>query len=754
MGFFGVIAEGGTVKNLNVHINKIYTDYDLGSYIISGGGLAGILEENAVIDHCSVSGGNQVISVNAGSKAAIGGLVGQMESGSLVANSWTDVGLNYGTISMEKADIYMGGICGKQAANSLIANSASFGSVPGMLFDGTLYVGGLAGYTSGALYNCYTSSLTKAQKLSVAASEFATTAIGHLIGASETGSALYDCYYDKSADQFNNADLAADPDEGKTERRQATGWVDANVKTDERFIEAKTASELASDEFADELNSNRKNNVKKQADSYFAAHSLLDSQVADLEDVLDDGFRSWTLTDGRVLFGDEAVERVTVTDVELLEQQKVSLGTAQGALNLPETVEVTLSDHTKAQLGVTWKCSGYDGNTAGSYTFEGTLALTGGITNPKSLKAYVVVVVEDGGQPVTKYQVTVSGGSGSGTYTVGDIVTIKANTPASGYAFNGWTATGVTLADASASTTTFVMPGHDVGIAANWKSTGSSGGSTGGGGFLRRRLLFRRLHGVRCHVSHLPAGFHRKRHRDRLPRRRGQGQPGDHHRHPADGYVLDKLMVTDASGNLLGLTNQGGGKFTFTMPGSAVTVQAAFGKESGGVFTDVPNSAYYADAVKWAVAQGITNGKGSGLFGSNDACTRAQIVTFLWRAAGSPAPKMAFNPFSDVSPDAYYYQAVLWAVENGITGGMGNGRFSPDGTCTRGQSVTFLYRAAGAPAVSGSSFQDVPASAYCADAVAWAVKNGITQGTGAGAFSPNGGCTRAQIVTFLYRQYK
>ena len=754
VGFFGVIAEGGTVKNLNVHINKIYTDYDLGSYIISGGGLAGILEENAVIDHCSVSGGNQVISVNAGSKAAIGGLVGQMESGSLVANSWTDVGLNYGTISMEKADIYMGGICGKQAANSLIANSASFGSVPGMLFDGTLYVGGLAGYTSGALYNCYTSSLTKAQKLSVAASEFATTAIGHLIGASETGSALYDCYYDKSADQFNNADLAADPDEGKTERRQATGWVDANVKTDERFIEAKTASELASDEFADELNSNRKNNVKKQADSYFAAHSLLDSQVADLEDVLDDGFRSWTLTDGRVLFGDEAVERVTVTDVELLEQQKVSLGTAQGALNLPETVEVTLSDHTKAQLGVTWKCSGYDGNTAGSYTFEGTLALTGGITNPKSLKAYVVVVVEDGGQPVTKYQVTVSGGSGSGTYTVGDIVTIKANTPASGYAFNGWTATGVTLADASASTTTFVMPGHDVGIAANWKSTGSSGGSTGGGGSSGGGSSSggSTVSGATYPISQ--PGSTANGTVTVSPADAAKGSRVTITATPADGYVLDKLMVTDASGNLLGLTNQGGGKFTFTMPGSAVTVQAAFGKESGGVFTDVPNSAYYADAVKWAVAQGITNGKGSGLFGSNDACTRAQIVTFLWRAAGSPAPKMTFNPFSDVSPDAYYYQAVLWAVENGITGGMVNGRFSPEGTCTRGQSVTFLHRAAGAPAVSGSSFQDVPASSYCADAIAWAVKNGITQGIGAGAFSPNGGCTRAQIVTFLYRQYK
>lgn len=192
--------------------------------------------------------------------------------------------------------------------------------------------------------------------------------------------------------------------------------------------------------------------MKKATDAYFTANGLLNSQVADLEDALAEGFLGWTFTDGRVLFGDEAVERVTVTDVELLEQQKVSLGTAQTALNLPETVEVTLSDHTKAQLGVTWKCSSYDGDTAGSYTFEGTLILTNGITNPKSLKAYVVVV-ESGDQPAAKYKVTVSGGSGSGSYAVGEAVTIKANTPASGYAFNGWTASGVPLADASASTT-------------------------------------------------------------------------------------------------------------------------------------------------------------------------------------------------------------------------------------------------------------------------------------------------------------
>ena len=764
IGFFGVVDAGGMVQNLNIQISKFYNNCDTGSGTVAMGGLAGILGRNAVIDHCSVSGGSQVLSETSGPNAAVGGLVGEMESGSLVANSWTDVGLNYGSL-YDDADVSMGGICGKQGRNSLIANSASFGSVPGMIMNGQLRTGGLVGQTSGALYNCYTDSLTKANVMgsfdgtTIVAGE-ASTAVGFLVGSSTNDAALYQCYYDKSADQFSNSDLAADPEEGKTERRKATGWDNGSeTRIDESSLHGMSASQLTSDEFADELNSIQKNSVKKQADDYFAAHSLLDSQVADLEDVLEDGFRSWTLTDGRVLFGDETVERVTVTFVELLEQQTVPVGTAETALDLPETVEVTLSDRTKETLGVAWKCDSYNGNTPGSYTFEGTLALTGGITNPKSLKAYVVVVVEDGGQPVTKYQVTVSGGSGSGTYTVGTIVTIKANTPASGYAFNGWTASGVTLADASASTTTFVMPGHDVRIAANWKSTGSSGGSTGGGGSSGGSSSGGSSSGGGSAVSGTAYPIS-------LPGSTANGtvtvSPADAAKGsrvtitatPASGYVLDKLMVTDASGNLLGLTNQGSGKFTFTMPGSAVTVQAAFGKESGGVFADVLNSAYYADAVKWAVAQGITNGKGSGLFGSNDACTRAQIVTFLWRAAGSPAPKMTFNPFSDVSPDAYYYQAVLWAVENGITGGMGNGRFSPEGTCTRGQSVTFLHRAAGAPAVSGSSFRDVPASSYCADAIAWAVKNGITQGTGAGAFSPNGGCTRAQIVTFLYRQYK
>ena len=401
------------MKNLNVQINKIYTDYDLGNYIISGGGLAGILEKDAVIDHCSVSGAKQVISVNAGSKAALGGLVGQMQTGAVIANSWTDVGLNYGTISMENVDVYMGGICGKQANSSLIANSASFGSVPGMIYQGSIHVGGLVGYTSGALYNCYTSSLTKAQKLSVDKTEFATNAIGHLAGATENGAAFYQCYYDKNADQFNNSDLAGDPSEGKTERRQAIGWDSEDNKTDDTFIKGMSASELASSSFANTLNTNKNNTTKAAANAYFQSKNLLSNTttVAILEDKLGTtGFRNWALTGSRVLFGDTAVVTVDVTDVALLEQQTVAYGTAKDALKLPGTVEVTLSNNKKVNLSVHWTCDKYDGNTAGDYTFEGTLLLTDGITNPKSLKAYVVIKVQpkqDGGN-------TGGGGSGGG----------------------------------------------------------------------------------------------------------------------------------------------------------------------------------------------------------------------------------------------------------------------------------------------------------------------------------------------------
>ena len=223
---------------------------------------------------------------------------------------------------------------------------------------------------------------------------------------------------------------------------------------------------------------------------------------------------------------------------------------------------------------------------------------------------------------------------------------------------------------------------------------------------------------------------------------------------PDDGFKLDDLTVTDKNGKELKLTDKGNGKYTFTMPAGKVEINAAFVKEvETSPFSDVSTSAYYYEAVKWAQEKGITGGIGNGLFGPNQPCTRAQIVTFLWRAAGSPEPK-TMSSFADVSMDAYYAKAVAWAVENGITTGTGDGKFSPDATCTRAQSVTFLFRAIGKLVDSKAEFSDVLTDSYYANAVAWAVENGVTNGIGDGLFGPDNSCTRAQIVTFLFRAYQ
>ena len=226
---------------------------------------------------------------------------------------------------------------------------------------------------------------------------------------------------------------------------------------------------------------------------------------------------------------------------------------------------------------------------------------------------------------------------------------------------------------------------------------------------------------------------------------------------PDKGYVLDTLTVLDGKDKEIKLTEKNG-KYTFTMPDSKVTVAATF-KASAPTgknpFIDVPAGSYYEDAVIWAVDKGITTGTSATTFNPNGICTRAQAVTFLWRAAGSPAAKSAVMPFTDVKAGSYYYDAVLWAVENGITKGTSDTTFSPDATCSRAQIVTFLWRANGSPAVSGNSaFTDVASDAYYAAAVTWAEKNDVTGGIGGGLFGSNNNCTRAQIVTFIYRSVK
>ena len=226
---------------------------------------------------------------------------------------------------------------------------------------------------------------------------------------------------------------------------------------------------------------------------------------------------------------------------------------------------------------------------------------------------------------------------------------------------------------------------------------------------------------------------------------------------PDKGYVLDTLTVLDSKDKAVKLT-QKNGKYTFTMPSGKVTVTAAFkaaAPASENPFTDVPSGAYYEDAVIWAVKKDITSGTSATTFDPDGNCTRAQAVTFLWRAAGSPEPKSAAMPFTDVPAGSYFEKAVLWAVENGITKGTSDTTFTPDASCTRAQIVTFLWRANGSHAVSGNSaFSDVAADAYYAAAVAWAEKNGVTGGIGGGLFGSDNNCTRAQIVTFIYRAMK
>ena len=222
---------------------------------------------------------------------------------------------------------------------------------------------------------------------------------------------------------------------------------------------------------------------------------------------------------------------------------------------------------------------------------------------------------------------------------------------------------------------------------------------------------------------------------------------------PDSGYVLETLTVMNKNGSELKLTDKGSGKYTFTMPGSRVEVKATFMEDNSvlNFFHDVPNDSFYYEAVKWAVGKNITSGVGNNLFAPDQPCTRAQIVTFLWRAAGSPEPKNV-GSFSDVSASAYYAKAVAWAVENGITTGTGDGVFSPDAVCTRAQAVSFLWRYEKVPVASRSNpFADVAADSYYADAVLWAVKEDITKGTTNTTFSPDADCTRAQIVTFLWR---
>ncbi len=271
----------------------------------------------------------------------------------------------------------------------------------------------------------------------------------------------------------------------------------------------------------------------------------------------------------------------------------------------------------------------------------------------------------------------------------------------------------------------------------------SSGGSSGGGGGSSSPSN----HPVKAEVSKDPDGS--------VSLSKTSAAKGDKVTitvKPERYYEVDEVIVRDSKGKQLAVKDNGDGTFTFEMPADKVTVEPSFSWVNP--FADVADSAYYVDAVEWMLKREVTQGTTETTFSPDLNCTRAQIVTFLWRVAGSPAPKGTVS-FADVSADSYYAKAVAWATENGITDGIGGGLFSPDATCTRAQSAVFLYRAAGSPAVNGSAgFSDVAADAYYAQAVAWAKEHGITDGIGGGLFGSANDCTRAQIAVFLYRYMK
>lgn len=383
-------------------------------------------------------------------------------------------------------------------------------------------------------------------------------------------------------------------------------------------------------------------------------------------------------------------------------------------------------------LGVTLDMGGSSitaatGNNQGIY-------LNGTLTGQTNIKSFTGVFQLTSSDPSIVNCYTVKKDDTLGLYAEGSTVSFTAEQQ-TGKKFSGWTATGVTLDNATNAEISFTMPGNDVTLTTNYRTSSSSSSSrpsypittpdkTENGSVNISSTSAKRGSIVTITVT------------------------------PDAGYVLDELTVTDKDGKELSLTKKSDTEYTFVMPAGKVEITPSFVKqaeEPSRVFVDVKTGDYFYDAVQWAVEKGITNGTSAETFSPEDPCTRAQIVTFLWRAAGSPVVNYAMD-LSDVAGDAYYAEAVRWALSEGITTGTSADQFSPDATCTREQAVTFLYRAAGSPAVSGeSAFEDVGADAYYAHAVAWAAQNGVTNGISQALFGTGNDCSRAQIVTFLYR---
>ena len=398
------------------------------------------------------------------------------------------------------------------------------------------------------------------------------------------------------------------------------------------------------------------------------------------------------------------------------------------------TVKITLET---AGAGVFSVKSTY--NTIEGKTATVSPNLTGDAHADSVILTYTFDATE-GTPAATEYTVKFDGNGGTSSVSTMKTTDKKLASPlpnatrSGSYSFDGW----YTEKNGGTKITTSTVFDKDTTVYAHWTYTGSTGTGTGTG-VTTYPITVKSAKNGDVTASHKTAS---------------KGTAVTLTVDPDKGYVLDTLTVLDGKDKEIKLTEKNG-KFTFTMPASKVTVAGTF-KASAPTgknpFIDVPAGSYYEDAVVWAVEKGITSGTSAVTFDPDGICTRAQAVTFLWRAAGSPAAKSSAMPFADVKVGSYYYDAVLWAVEQGITKGTSDTMFSPDATCTRAQIVTFLWRSQKSPAAgTANPFTDVKASAYYADAVLWAVKEDVTKGTTNTTFSPDANCTRAQIVTFIWR---
>ena len=360
----------------------------------------------------------------------------------------------------------------------------------------------------------------------------------------------------------------------------------------------------------------------------------------------------------------------------------------------------------------------------------------------KQMAIWVTCEKHETDTPVpTEFTITFNGNGG--TPSVGSMRTtnqkltsLPTATHSGRYSFDGW----YTAASGGTKITTATVFYENTTVHAHWTYIGGGGSSGGGGGGSGHTYhTIRAISGLNGSIS--PSGWTSVRH----------GWDQTFAITPDKGYAVAKVLV---DGKSVGSVKS----YTFKNVTKDHTIEVVFMKANGnpqtGVFVDVPEGSYYEEAVDWAVEKGITTGTGNNYFTPDGICTRAQAVTFLWRVAGSPTPKTEAMVFEDVLDGSYYYEAALWAVENGITVGTSATTFSPELTCSRAHIVTFLWRAANSPSVKmDNPFTDVAADAYYIDAVLWAVKHKITVGTTLSTFSPDEGCTRAQIVTFLYRAH-